>query len=491
MTANSLSRLVAQRLAERVAPGSESVSVDWSPFPDTPQEHAYHSEADVIGFGGAAGGGKTDLILGKAFTQFKRSAIYRLNNSDLQDLIDRGDEILDGAAAFVRGEKRRWDLPGGEIIHASSVETMKDIRKYRGRPRDFMAFDEASEFLEIVVRTLMGWLRTDDPEQQTQVLLTFNPPDELGEWLIAYFAPWLDEQHANPARDGELRWFIRHKDEDVEVESGEPVEIDGQTYKPQSRTFFRARVEDNPALMETDYRDQLNMLPEPLRSQLLFGDMSIGKKDDAWQVIPTAWILAAEERWRDLGKPDLALRGAGVDPARGGDDEFSIAKLYGDYFEIVAHPGKAAPDGDAGADLVEAALGPERAPLYIDTIGVGGSVYDVLKKTHQCIAMNAGESAGDEKDKSGKYYFSNQRSLWWWRMREALDPNSGHQVALPPIRKLRQDLRAPRYKRRGGKIAVESKDDIRRRTGRSTDYGDAVVQVWAGLQRPGMTVIFS
>jgi len=466
----------------RESANEEPFALDWQPFAESPQEAAYHSTADVIGYGGAAGGGKTDLVLGKAFTQFKRAVIYRLNHGDLQDIIERGDAILDGAAYFVRGEKRRWTLPDERFCVATSAERIKDIRKYRGRARDFIAFDEASEFSEMLVRTLMGWLRTDDPNQKTQALLTFNPPDENGEWLIQYFAPWISPDYADEkAEDGELRWFIRHNDEDVEVDSGEPVVIDGISYNPKSRTFFHAKVEDNPALMRTDYRDQLNSLPEPLRSQLLFGDMTIGKKDDAWQVIPTAWILAAERRWREQGKPDLSLRAVGVDPARGGDDEFGIAKLYGDYFELIAHAGSEAVDGDAGAKLVEDAMGIQSAPIFIDSIGIGASVFDVLKKSHNVTPMNAGASAGKKRDKSGMYFFVNKRSMWWWRFREALDPNSGYEIALPPNRKLRQDLRTPRYSRQGGKIVIESKDKIRKRTGRSTDYGDSVIQAWYGV----------
>jgi hypothetical protein len=468
--------LVTEFVDSLLAP--QTITIDWQPFPNSPQEAAYHSTANVIGYGGSAGGGKSDLLLGKAFTQFKRAVIYRLNNGDLQDIIERGDSILDGRAFFVRGEKRRWELPDGRFCMATSAERIRDLQKYRGRPRDFIGIDEASEFEELVIRMLMGWLRTDDPHQITQALLTFNPPNERGEWLIEYFAPWIKPDHTNPAKDGEIRWFIRRDDKDVEVECGDPIEINGIAYKPQSRTFFHARVEDNPVLLRTNYRDQLNTLPEPLRTQLLTGDMSVGRKDDDWQVIPTAWLLEAEQRWKEQGKPALKLRALGADPKRGGGDEFGIARLYGDYFEVEGHTGDY--DGDSGAELIIQSLLGDNAPVYIDPLGVGASVYDVLKKTHDVHPMNAGESAGKETDKSGKYMFANQRSLWWWRFREALDPNSGFKIALPPIRKLRQDLRAPRFKRQGGKIIVESKETIKERTGRSTDYADPVIQAWYG-----------
>src|SRR5260221_11561700 len=69
----------------------------WQPNPG-PQTDAYHSTAHIIGYGGAAGGGKSDLLLGKAFTQHKKSIIFRNHYTDLGDMVTRGDDILADAA---------------------------------------------------------------------------------------------------------------------------------------------------------------------------------------------------------------------------------------------------------------------------------------------------------------------------------------------------------------------------------------------------------
>jgi hypothetical protein len=74
--------------------------------------------------------------------------------------------------------------------------------------------------------------------------------------------------------------------------------------------------------------------------------------------------------------------------------------------------------------------------------------------------------------------FVNLRSELWWRFREALDPVSGDEVALPPDRRLAAQLAAPTWKPRGDKILIESKDDIRARLGSSTDDADAVILAW-------------
>jgi len=70
----------------------------------------------------------------------------------------------------------------------------------------------------------------------------------------------------------------------------------------------------------------------------------------------------------------------------------------------------------------------------------------------------------------------NCRAAAWWNLRERLDPDLGDDISLPDDAELLGDLTAPTWREAaGGKIVIESKDDIRKRLGRSTDVGDAVV----------------
>ena len=89
---------------------------------------------------------------------------------------------------------------------------------------------------------------------------------------------------------GELRWYARLDDEDVEVGGPDPVEHEGEIIIPRSRTFIPAGLDDNPVLSATNYRSVLQAAPEPLRSQILYGDFSITIGDSTWQVIPRAWL---------------------------------------------------------------------------------------------------------------------------------------------------------------------------------------------------------
>jgi hypothetical protein len=116
----------------------------------------------------------------------------------------------------------------------------------------------------------------------------------------------------------------------------------------------------------------------------------------------------------------------------------------------------------------------------IDVIGLGAGVVDRVRETTKAnvVAFNSSEST-NRKDKSNVFEFVNKRSAAWWNLREMLDPASGLNLALPPDDTLTGDLCSPTWRvMSGGKIQVESKDDIKKRIGRSTDDGDAVVMAF-------------
>lgn len=448
--------------------------VVWRPLPG-PQTDAYNSGADITGYGGAAGGGKSDLIAGLALTRHRQSIVFRREAAQLLGIHNRLVEIIGTDKGF-NGQKGEWKLPENRRIEEGGVKAEKDKSRYQGRPHDLKAFDEVTEFLESQVRYLMGWLRSADPNQRCRVLMTFNPPTTAeGRWVLRFFAPWLDPKHPNPARVGELRWFTTIKGKDVECDGPSPVMVDGEEVTPLSRTFIASRVEDNFFYMESGYKKQLQALPEPLRSQMLKGDFSAGMEDDAMQVIPTAWVQAAMDRWRPRNVLP-PMDGMGVDPARGGKDKFVISRRHGIWFDdLIRRDGIETPDGPVGAAYVIAARR-DAAPVHVDAVGWGASVHDSLTMNGiQSIAMNGAEGAIGVTDSQAQMGFYNQRAELHWRMREALDPANNIGLELPPDSQLLADLCAPKWKPTLRGIQVLSKDEIKELIGRSPDDGDAVI----------------
>lgn len=444
----------------------------WVPLAG-PQTEALNTEADILFYGGAAGGGKTDLLLGLALTRHLHSIIFRREGKQLQGIFQRMQELLMTRDGF-NSQTQIWNLPG-RIVEFGSCKDFGSEIAYQGRPHDFIGFDEITHFLEAQFRFLMGWLRTTRKGQRCRVVCAGNPPtDSDGDWVIQFWGPWLDENHPNPAKPGELRWYATLDGKDVEVENGEPFTHHGERIKPMSRTFIPSKIADNPYLLETGYMAQLQSLPEPLRSQMLNGDFTAGKDDDPWQVIPTHWVKMAMDRWEHRDVKGV-MTGLGIDVARGGRDETVLSRRHGNWYdELIRQPGMATPDGPAVASLAVNYVR-NGAPISVDVIGVGTSVYDHLKTTKMDVnAVNFAEKS-IEKDKSGQLPFRNKRAEYWWRMREDLDPQNDKGIALPNDSRLKADLCAPRWKLVSGGIQIESKEEIIKRIGRSPDSGDAVV----------------
>lgn len=199
-------------------------------------------------------------------------------------------------------------------------------------------------------------------------------------------------------------------------------------------------------------------------------------------VIPLAWIELANERWRawdDAGRPAVdGLRAVGVDVARTGADKTVLGLRYGFHLTELRHTVKEDTMQTTGRVKGVVDANPKMQAV-VDVIGIGAGVVDRLREQRiQVEGFNASEGT-NRKDRSRELGFVNCRSAAWWGMREILDPASGIDVALPPEDMLTGDLTAPHWRvMSGGKIRVESKDDIRKRIGRSTDDADAAVMAF-------------
>ena len=227
---------------------------------------------------------------------------------------------------------------------------------------------------------------------------------------------------------------------------------------------------------------------------------------DADGVVPLAWVELANDRWREL-YPNPRLRDVndgtpyvlepnepidllGVDVAREGSDRSVIALRVGnaiaelrrlrfttDTMELAGHVvgiqrGHPKSVGVRRKDFPRA---------IIDTLGMGGPVLDRIAELRLPVEGFVASEGTKMLDESGEFGFVNKRSAAWWNLREILDPSSGLDLALPPDDRLTGDLTAPKWRMMsGGRIQVESKDDIRKRLERSTDDGDAVIMaMWS------------
>lgn len=447
----------------------------WFPHPDNkPQVEAFFNPAFETLYGGAAGGGKSDLLLGLARTMHSRSLLLRRTFPDLdRSLISRSLEFY-GDSKLYNGSKHVWNVDGrriefGHMEHVGTPQIPGDEASYASAPYDFIGLDQLEQFPRYAYEFLHSRARSTREGKRVRVVASANPVGEGIDWIMQRWRAWLIDKTAKP---GEILWYKRDK-------AGNDIETTADDPDAQSRTFIPAGLKDNPYLGD-DYRRTLANLPEPLRSALLNGDWGASITDDAYQVIPRAWVRAAFERWTERDdEPDII----GCDVARGGDDKTVKAPRKGDYyFRLEKYPGHSTPDGQSVVALLAS-----KATINIDVIGIGASAYDLGRERGlKIIPVNFAEGSS-ATDKSGTLRFVNRRAECYWSFREALDPTSQHKIALPPDAELEADLCTPRWIPKSNGIQIESKEDIKKRLGRSPDCGDAIVLAWNGSNTWFMT----
>ena len=450
-----------------------------------PQTEAYLSEADVLLYGGQAGGGKSFLLMGLASQEHTRSIIFRREASQTDGLVEAGKAIIADTANFVGSPLPEWSWASGRTLKLAGIKEPGDWNKHAGRERDLIGFDEAGEFVREQVSSLMAWNRGAEG-QRCRVVLASNPPRSSdGYWMTEWFAPWLDLHHPDRAEPGELRWAILVDGSPKWVDGPGDIAINGESQKPLSFTFIPAALADNPYRNTPEYRAKLNSLPEPLRSQLLYGSFEAGGEDALDQCIPTDWIKQAQQRWTPQPPVGVPLCAIGVDVAQGGSDQTVIAKRHDGWFApLEAIPGAETPSGAevAGKVLVHRH---DNAKVIVDLGGGwGGDALAHLTRNQVDAIGYMGVKDSVLRTRDNQLKFANVRTQAYWRFREAADPYQvgGSPIALPPDRELLADLTAPTFEIRSGKggmvIHLEPKDKLVKRLGRSPDKGDATVMAW-------------
>jgi hypothetical protein len=489
-----ISRLTGQQRDQLEHLAAAELQKAFLPNPG-PQTTALYCEADILLYGGQAGGGKSALEIGTWFDDHHMGLVLRREAVQLEGLIEFCKAIGEPKYGhFVGGNENVFKRHDGGRLKFAGLNQADDWRKHAGNAKDYLAFDEAGEFLKEQVFSLIGWLRSTRVGQRCRVILGSNPPrGGDGEWLIIEFAPWLDPDFPNRAMPGELRWAIVVGGVTEWVDGPGVYERGGEEYEAMSRTFIPASLDDNPYLKNTGYRKRLQQLPEPLRSQLLYGDFNAGREDHEWQVIPSEWIKLAQARWTSSPPPNVPMTAVASDVAQGGNDKTQIQSRYLHWYSpFRSFPGSETPDGPSVAGEITKVMR-DRCRVIVDAGGgYGGDTLTQLAHADiDCFGFKSSKQAtGATRD--GMYRFKNLRAQAVWQFREMLDPEYGSIVALPPDPELAVDLAAYRWELKpskgGGEILICPKDEMRGRLGRSPDKGDTTIMLSASqlssLERP-------
>jgi hypothetical protein len=172
---------------------------------------------------------------------------------------------------------------------------------------------------------------------------------------------------------------------------------------------------------------------------------------------------------------EWAERRIGVDVARFGSDRSVLFPRQG----VMAYP--CVEMRGATTDQIAARIAAARQKwnadqvVVDDTGGYGAGVVDFcISAGIVVVPVNASSRPDDDR-------YANRRAEMWWRMAEWVRGGG----ALPDDADLVRELTAPTYTfTSGGKLILESKDDIKSRLGASPDKADALAHTFAIAERP-------
>lgn len=261
---------------------AREVPLEFGPQPG-PQTLFLESTADIVFYGGAAGGGKTYALLLETLRHWDNpqfgSVIFRRNSVQVRNeggLWDESTAIFSHFGAHPREAYLEWQFPIGMRVKFAHLEHEKNVFDWQGAQIAMLGFDEITHFTETQFVYMLSRNRSTSGVPG-YVRCTCNP--DVDSWV----RKWLDwyigaDGFPIPERSGVIRYFIRQDDITHWANTKEELlERFGPKALPKSFTFIPSKVQDNKILLSKDpsYLSNLNALSRVDRMRLLEGNWNV------------------------------------------------------------------------------------------------------------------------------------------------------------------------------------------------------------------------
>ncbi len=202
-------------------------------------------------------------------------------------------------------------------------------------------------------------------------------------------------------------------------------------------------------------------------------------------LIPYEWVELAFKRWEELRSEGFKTAKScklGVDVAGMGRDSSILVPRFGNWIpEILSHHSGGKADHMHVAGMAVQYLRRPGSSCYIDTIGEGAGTFSRLRELGYDNAYSCKFSYGARNlhDITGQYSFANMKAYLYWAIRDWLDPKNNYLPAIPPNDLLMEEATEIKwFFQSNGSIAIEKKDDLKKRLKRSPDTFDALANTF-------------
>ncbi|HYE20106.1 MAG TPA: phage terminase large subunit [Tepidisphaeraceae bacterium] len=224
------------------------LEVNLTGSPQPAQEPFFCAKGRHIAYGGARGGGKSwamrrkFVLLALHYPGLKlmllRRTLPELRENHILPLLgelSRFCRYSDDQKAFI--------FPNGSRLKLGYCDAERDVYQYQGQEYDVIGFEEATHFTQPMVEFILTCNRSTRRDLSPRAYYTANPGNVGHAWFKRLF---IDRDFTETERPGDYH-------------------------------FFKARIYDNPALLEADpgYLRTLQNLPDDLRRAHLEGDWDV------------------------------------------------------------------------------------------------------------------------------------------------------------------------------------------------------------------------
>lgn len=266
-----------------------------------PQTAFMCSSADIVIYGGAAGGGKTFALLleglrhkdiaGFSGVVFRKNYTQITASGGLWDAANKIYGQVQGAKPKKTPKLHWFFSPSGARIHFAHLERDEDLQGWQGSEICYLAFDELTHFSRHQFLYMLSRNRSTCGIRP-YVRATCNPDSD--SWVADFISWWINQETGYPIyeRSGVVRYMCVLNDtiywgsnpHELAKEHGVNVE------ECKSVTFIASKLTDNKVLMAKDpsYMANLKALPEIDKERLLYGN---------WKIRPAAGMYFKTENF--------------------------------------------------------------------------------------------------------------------------------------------------------------------------------------------------